>query len=67
MKTESLSDGKGCVFYASPGAAGYPKLGDLMTVRFTKCRIVKVHPLGALDLVSLCGNYAFRVSGLPFA
>lgn len=65
MKTESIICGKGTVFYSSIGAPP-PKVGQLMTVRNVRCRIVKIRPLGTLDLVSLCGNYAYRVSGLPF-
>lgn len=37
-----------------------------MTVRGIKCRITKVLPLGTLEVESLCGNYAYRVSGLNF-
>lgn len=38
----------------------------VLTVRGHACHIVKLHPLGTLDVVSRCGNYAFRVSGLSF-
>lgn len=43
-----------------------PIAGQTMKVRGLFCRIVKVRPLGTVDVVSLCGNYAFRVSGLMF-
>jgi hypothetical protein len=44
-----------------------PKVGMLMTVRGHKCRIFKIHAMGTLDVVSLCGRFAWRVTGLPFA
>ncbi len=43
-----------------------PEIGMLMTVRGVKCRIVKVRKFGTVDVVSLCGAYTWRVSGLPF-
>jgi len=43
-----------------------PKIGQLYTVRGKQCRIFKIHPFGTMDVVSLCGNYAWRVSGLNF-
>lgn len=43
-----------------------PQVGMTMLVRGIKCRVVKIHPFGTLDVVSLCGNYAYRVSGLSF-
>lgn len=43
-----------------------PKIGMIMTVRGIKCRIFAIHAMGTLDVVSLCGNYAFRVTGLLF-
>jgi len=41
-----------------------PKIGQLLEVRGIKCRIFEIRPLGTIDVVSLCGNYAFRLSGL---
>ena len=44
-----------------------PAVGQIIRVRGMDCRIVKVRPLGTVDVVSLCGRFAFRVSGLPMA
>jgi hypothetical protein len=43
-----------------------PKIGMLVTVRGVQCRIVKVLPMGTIDVVSLDGDHAWRVTGLPF-
>lgn len=43
-----------------------PAIGQPITVRGIACRITKVRPFGTVDVLSLCGNYAYRVSGLPF-
>ena len=43
-----------------------PIIGQLITVRNVLCRIVKIRPFGTLDVVSVSGNLAFRVSGLSF-
>ena len=43
-----------------------PKVGQTMMVRGLLCRIVKVLPAGTVDVVSVDGNKAFRVSGLSF-
>lgn len=43
-----------------------PRAGMLMTVRGHKCRIVKIHKFGTVDVHSLCGQFAWRVTGLPF-
>lgn len=43
-----------------------PKIGQLITVRGIKCQITKIRPMGTIDVKSLCGQYAFRVSGLSF-
>lgn len=43
-----------------------PKPGMTMTVRGIVCRIVKVLPAGTVEVVSLDGRQAFRVSGLSF-
>lgn len=40
------------------------KIGMIVTVRGIKCRIFKVREFGTIDVVSLCGNYAWRLSGL---
>lgn len=44
-----------------------PEVGMLMMVRGVQCRIVKVRPFGTVDVVSLCGAFSWRVSGLAFA
>ncbi len=41
-----------------------PYVGQPITVRNVPCQIVKVRPFGTLDVVSLDGKNAFRVSGL---
>lgn len=41
-----------------------PVIGQTMTVRGVKCKIKKIWPLGTLDVVSLDGNNAWRVTGL---
>jgi hypothetical protein len=46
--------------------ATLPKINQLVEVRGVRCRIFKVHPLGTIDVVSLCGKYAWRISGLGF-
>lgn len=43
-----------------------PKIGQLVTVRGIACRITVIRPMGTIDVESLCGKYAFRVSGLSF-
>jgi hypothetical protein len=43
-----------------------PKIGQLVTVRGVKCRIFKIREFGTIDVESICGNYAFRLSGLNF-
>lgn len=43
-----------------------PKIGQRVIVRGITCEVFRVHPLGTLDVVSLCGQYAFRISGLSF-
>jgi hypothetical protein len=43
-----------------------PTIGQQMTVRGITCRIVKVYTFGTVDVVSLCGRYAWRVTGLAF-
>lgn len=43
-----------------------PTIGQLVTVRGVQCRIVKVRPMGTIDVVALDGSRAWRVSGLAF-
>lgn len=53
--------------YASNiGMSKQPMIGQLMMVRGVQCKIVKILPFGTLDVVSICGQYAYRVSGLAF-
>jgi hypothetical protein len=43
-----------------------PKLGQRITVRGVICTIVQVRAAGTIDVVSLDGKHAWRVSGLSF-
>jgi 1,2-phenylacetyl-CoA epoxidase PaaB subunit len=43
-----------------------PRVGDRTTVRGVPVEIVKVHPFGTIDVVSLDGKHAWRVTGLSF-
>jgi hypothetical protein len=43
-----------------------PEVGQTMMVRGVMCRITKVRVFGTVDVVSLCGGFAWRVSGLAF-
>lgn len=43
-----------------------PKVGMSMVVYGVPCIIVKVLPAGTVDVVSVDGSKAFRVSGLSF-
>ncbi len=43
-----------------------PKIGQRLTVRGVRCEIFRIHACGTLDVQSLCGNYAWRLSGLNF-
>jgi hypothetical protein len=43
-----------------------PTIGAIVTVYGHKCRVFRIHPAGTVDVVSLCGEYAWRVSGLAF-
>lgn len=45
-------------------AAG-PMVGQVVTVRGQDCRIVRVLPMGAIEVVTLDGSRAYRLSGLP--
>ena len=42
-----------------------PRVGQVVSVRGKRCRIFKVHPAGTIDVESLDGKSAFRISGLP--
>jgi len=42
------------------------KIGQIITVYGKQCRIFKVHPFGTVDVVTLDGSRAWRVSGLRF-
>lgn len=48
--------------------AGRPKptKGDTMNVYGRPCRVTKVWPFGTVDVVTLDGKKAWRVTGLPF-
>jgi hypothetical protein len=43
-----------------------PKVGDEMTVWGVACKITKVWPFGTVDVLSLDGKNARRVTGLNF-
>lgn len=43
-----------------------PQVGQPCKVYGVWCRIVKVHPLGTIDVEALDGSRAWRVSGLGF-
>jgi len=47
-------------------AENKPVKGQLTTVRGVSCRIVRVWPFGTIDVVSLDGKHAWRVTGLSF-
>lgn len=42
-------------------------VGSEITVRGHVCRVFKVHPFGTVDVESLCGRFAWRVTGLALA
>jgi hypothetical protein len=42
-------------------------VGSEITVRGHLCRVFKVHPFGTIDVESLCGRFAWRVTGLALA
>lgn len=42
------------------------KIGQTMSVRGIVCRIFKIRQCGTVDVVSICGQFAFRVTGLAF-
>ena len=43
-----------------------PLTGMTMEVRGIKCVVVRVLACGTVDVVSVCGMYSWRVSGLMF-
>ena len=43
-----------------------PQIGQIVRVYGKDYRIVKIHPFGTIDVVSLDGSKAFRLSGLAF-
>lgn len=43
-----------------------PRIGQIVVVRGVTCRIVRILPLGTIDVESTCGQYAWRLSGLAF-
>ncbi len=43
-----------------------PTVGQLYTVYGVVCRIVRVRPFGTIDVESLDGTKAWRVTGLFF-
>ena len=50
----------------APAGDAPPRVGQRVTVRGHACEIFCVRPLGTIDVVSLCGRFAWRVSGLGF-
>lgn len=44
--------------------ANAPLVGRLVMVRGVQCRITVIRPAGTVDCESVCGKYAFRISGL---
>lgn len=43
-----------------------PQVGQVIKVYGQDCRIFKIHPFGTLDVVTLDGSRAYRVTGLAF-
>jgi hypothetical protein len=43
-----------------------PQVGMLVKVYGFQCRIFKIHPFGTIDVVTLDGSRAYRLSGLAF-
>ena len=41
-------------------------VGDVFEVRGVTVRIIKIRPFGTIDVVTLDGEKAFRISGLMF-
>ena len=47
-------------------APATPQIGQIVKVHGKDCRIVKVRPFGTIDVVTLDGYRAWRLSGLAF-
>jgi hypothetical protein len=43
-----------------------PHVGQHVTVYGKECKIFAVHPMGTIDVVTLDGEKAWRISGLKF-
>jgi hypothetical protein len=43
-----------------------PYVGQSCTVRGHECKVTAVYPAGTIDVVSLDGEHAWRISGLAF-
>jgi len=43
-----------------------PTIGQIIEVRGVLCTIIRVRPFGTVDVVSLDGQHAWRVTGLSF-
>ncbi len=43
-----------------------PVKGQIMKVRGKDYKITRVWPFGTVDVISLCGNFSNRVTGLNF-
>ena len=43
-----------------------PEIGMIVIVRGVRCRIVRILPLGTIDVEEIGGNGAWRISGLSF-
>lgn len=43
-----------------------PSIGDIVIVRGLKCEIVRILPMGTIEVSEIDGPHAFRVSGLKF-
>lgn len=42
-----------------------PRIGQHVMVRGVECVIFKIHAFGTIDVESLDGKHAWRLSGLP--
>ncbi len=43
-----------------------PKIGQIIIVYGTQCRIFKIHPAGTIDVEQINGPRAYRLTGLYF-
>ena len=43
-----------------------PQIGQIVMHAGKQYRIVRIHPFGTVDVVSLDGQHSYRVSGLSF-